>query len=82
MPDSNQHVVRESLLQEGVSCALATVHVIAAAEMFRNLPAEKQAQDEHNHALWLLAMLEDHLRRIQSKVDEMDKLASARTEDR
>lgn len=69
MPDSTDRIQRESLLQEGVSCALATVHVISAADLFRDLPEQSTSQDRHNHGLWLLAMLHDQLRRIQQQVD-------------
>lgn len=70
MADSNT-IQCDTLLQEGVSCALATVHVIEAAELFRDLPADKSSHDQHNHGLWLLAMLGDQLRRIQQQVDAL-----------
>ncbi|RDE05578.1 hypothetical protein [Sphingomonas aracearum] len=70
-------VQRTAVLQEGVSCALATVHAINAADLFRDLPADPASQDRHNHGLWLLAMLNDHLRRIQEQVDTLDAAATA-----
>ena len=72
MADSNERIQRESLLQEGVSCALATIHVINAADLFRDLPADAASQDQHNHGLWLLAMLNDQLRMIQRRVDSIN----------
>ncbi|WP_210359303.1 hypothetical protein [Sphingomonas beigongshangi] len=72
MAESNKRIERETLLQEGVSCALATIHAIHAADLFRDLPADAASQDQHNHGLWLLAMLNDHLRAIQGRVDSID----------
>lgn len=76
MADSNRNIMRESFLQEGVSCALATPHVIRAADLFCNLPAEERVRDQHNHGLSLLGMLEDQLTEIQPRVDAFDAPAT------
>lgn len=73
MASTTTMIQRESLLQEGVSCALATVHVIEAADLFRDLPEDRTSIDKHNHGSWLLAMLSDQLHRIQQQVDELSR---------
>jgi hypothetical protein len=60
------------LLQEGVSCAHAVLHAISAGSMLGALPEDSYARTAHNHATQLLAMLEDNLRAIQTKVDALD----------
>lgn len=77
MVNQSKCVQSSSLLQEGVSCALATLNAIASADLFRDLPAETEAHAHHNNGLWLLSMLEDHLRRLQQRVDALDEPASA-----
>jgi hypothetical protein len=78
MAATNQQIRRESLLQEGVSCALATLHAIEGAGLFQALPAEGDA-DQHNHGTALLGMLEDQLRRIQQQVDALSGFPSPPT---
>jgi hypothetical protein len=68
----NKWLKQADLLQEGVSCALATLHAIEGADLFRALPAEKHDQKKHGHASWLLAMLTDQLTRLQEQVDALD----------
>lgn len=74
---TRQQIQRESLLQEGVSCALATLYAIESGDLFRALPSDETAQKQHGHGSWLLAMLEDQLTRIQQQVDAFDAAASA-----
>jgi hypothetical protein len=69
--DTNPHRAAD-LLQDGVSNALATLFAISASDMLNTLPAEDYAKQQHNHALMLLHMLEDNLRRIQIEVDAID----------
>ena len=73
---TDNRIQRESLLQEGVSCALATMHAIEAADLFRAVP-QGDAAKEHNHGCSLLAMLDDQLRRIQEQVDALSGITSA-----
>lgn len=72
--DLNQHI---SLLQDGVGTARATLYAIEAADLFRALPADKSATEEHNHGCWLLGMLAEHLARIQEQVDALDGSSAA-----
>jgi hypothetical protein len=67
---------RETLLQEGVSCALAALHSIEAASLFRAAPGGDAEAAAHNHGCWLIAMLSDHLRGIQRQVDALDGTAT------
>lgn len=70
MPDPNLALVKtEDLLQEGVSSVLAVLSAIEGAGMLHALPAGKHEAELHNHALHLLNLLEDSLRRIQGEVD-------------
>lgn len=64
-------VQQHCLLQEGVSCAFATLHAIEGAALLSTLPRDPDAADRHNHGMFLLSMLEDHLRSLQQKVDEL-----------
>lgn len=73
----NIWIQRASLLQEGVSAAIATLHAIEGADLFRHLPADKHAVDNHDHGCTLLAMLEDHLRRLQQQHDALDGAPAA-----
>jgi hypothetical protein len=70
-------IAQLNLLQEGVSCAAATLSAIEGAELFRVLPEGTIAKDHHNHGCFLLSMLGEHLRRLQQQVDAMDAAASA-----
>jgi len=70
-------IAQLNLLQEGVSCAAATLSAIEGAELFRVLPEGAIAKDHHNHGCFLLSMLGEHLRRLQQQVDAMDAAASA-----
>lgn len=63
---------QNTLLQEGVSCALSALYAIEAGDMFRNVPADAAAVAQHNHGCWLLGMLEEHLRSLQGRVDAFD----------
>lgn len=70
MPDPNlANVKSEDLLQEGVSSALAVLSAIEGAGMLHTLPAGKHEATLHNHALHLLNLLEDNLRRLQIEID-------------
>lgn len=60
-----QHI---ALLEEGVSCATATLAAIQAGDFFGHVPADPDRADGHNHGCWLLAMLADHLRKIEADV--------------
>lgn len=71
----NQRIQRETLLQEGVSCALATLHSIEAASLFRGAPDSVSEAAAHNHGCWLIAMLSEHLTSIQRQVDGLDGTA-------
>lgn len=66
-------VQTNSLLQEGVSCAIATTHAILSSHLFENLPEGDAAQRVHNHGLWLLTMLSSHLSDLQHRVDQLDE---------
>ncbi len=66
-------VMRETLLQEAVSCAIATLYAIEAGDMFRDLPADERAKELHGHGCWLLGMLEDQLTRLQQQVDGLSR---------
>jgi hypothetical protein len=72
IPNERRYAAAANLLQEGVSCALATLSAIEGADLLRVVPADKGAAALHTHAAWLLAMLEDQLTRIQQRVDELD----------
>ena len=71
------HIAQVNLLQEGVSCAAATLSAIEGAELFRVLPEGSIPKELHNHGCHLLSMLADHLRSIQRQVDELDTAAIA-----
>ena len=64
-------ILAENLLQEGVSSAQAVLFAISANSMLSDLPSDPYARNMHNHAMQLLAMLEDNLRAIQAKVDAL-----------
>lgn len=69
---NGQSIIQQHcLLQEGVSCALATLHAIEGAALLSTLPQDPDAAGRHNHGMFLLSMLEDHLRSLQHKVDEL-----------
>lgn len=71
MADTNQRIMRESLLQGGLSSALATLFAIEGAELFNALPPEQADRDRHQHGTALLDMLSDQLRRVQQQVDDL-----------
>lgn len=71
----DKSIIQQSLLQDGVSCALATLYAVQSGELFGTLPEDKAACDRHGHGSWLLAMLQDHLTQIQQKVDALDEQA-------
>ncbi|MEG3086072.1 hypothetical protein [Sphingomonas sp. PB4P5] len=74
MADTTPHRAAD-LLQDGVSNTLATLFAISASDMLNTLPADNYAKLQHGHALMLLHMLEDNLRRIQIEVDAIDDAA-------
>lgn len=69
MMNGQSTVQQHCLLQEGVSCALATLRAIEGAGLLAVLPAEADAAKRQNHGMSLLNMLEDHLRSLQRQVD-------------
>lgn len=75
-------VQQHCLLQEGVSCALATLRAIDGADLLATLPTHPDAAARHNHGLALLNMLEDHLLSLQREIDGLAEEASARLEGR
>jgi hypothetical protein len=77
---NHSRIQRETLLQEGVSCALATLSAIEGADLFRILPADPAAAQLHGHGSWLIAMLQDQLSRIQQQVDAIDAAPAAQVE--
>ncbi len=76
MTTTQRHSRQNSLLQEGVSCALATLHAIEGSDLLTTLPADPDAAGRHNHGLAILHMLEDHLRSLQAQVDALDTISS------
>lgn len=68
---TNQRAQRESLLQDGVSAALAALYAIEAGELFAALPEGVHEQTRHNHGVLLIHMVEEHLTRIQQQVDAL-----------
>jgi hypothetical protein len=80
MATLNDAALRESLLQEGVSCALATLHAIEGADLFGILP--EGDKERHNHGCWLLSMLSSHLADIQQRVDVASGIAQPPAEGR
>ena len=75
---SNATLMQENtLLQDAVSSATATLFAIEAADMFRSLPANKDDAAFHNHGCYLLDMLAQHLRGVQAQVDA---ITAARTQ--
>jgi hypothetical protein len=72
MATQHTRMQRETLLQEGLACALAALHSIEAASLFRAAPHGDAEAIAHNHGCWLIAMLSDHLRGIQRQVDALD----------
>lgn len=75
-------VQQQCLLQEGVSCALATLRAIDGADLLSTLPTAPGAAARHNHGMALLNMLEDHLLSLQREVDGLAEEATARSEGR
>lgn len=71
MMTADNRIQRESLLQDGVSAALAAMYAIEAGELFAALPEGKSEQTRHNHGLLLIHMVEEHLTRIQQQVDAL-----------
>jgi len=69
------HISHGDILQEGVSCAIATLFAIEGGAMLQNVPDDPHARNMHNHALHLLSMLSDHLHRIQAQIDALDEAA-------
>lgn len=69
-----------SLLQDGVSFAAATLFAIEASGMLKALPTEEHERDQHNHGCALLAMLGDHLRLIQAQVDALEPATTPKVE--
>lgn len=69
------YVSQSDILQEGVSCAIATLVAVEGGAMLQNVPDDPHARNMHNHALHLLSMLSDHLHRIQAQVDALDEAA-------
>ncbi len=65
-------VMRETILQEGVSCAIATLHAIEGSDLFRAIP-EGDGKEAHGHGCWLLAMLVSHLSDLQQRVDALSE---------
>lgn len=74
----DQHRRENSLLQDGVSFAAATLFAIEASDMFRALPEDERERAQHNHGCALLAMLSDHLRHIQAQVDALEPIPSTK----
>lgn len=75
------HNMRQlNLLQEGLSCAAATLFAIEAGDLFKALPADPQDHNQHNHGCVMLGMLGDHLRLIQAQVDALDSTTPAKLE--
>lgn len=79
---TDRTMLQLNLLQEAVSCAAATLFAIEASDLLRALPADEQAREQHNHGCVMLAMLGDHLRGIQARVDAMDAAAGTKAEGR
>ncbi len=75
-----QQARQHDLLQQGVSCAIATLFAIHGSDLLRDLPADPEVEARFNHALWLLGMLEDHLNRIQEQVDALDEAPTNKAE--
>ena len=49
---TGQSIVQQHcLLQEGLSCALATLHAIEGASLLSALPADPDAAERHNHGI-------------------------------
>lgn len=74
------HRRENSLLQDGVSFAAATLFAIEASGMLQALPAEEHERQQHNHGCALLAMLSDHLRLIQAQVDSLEPATTPEVE--
>ena len=74
----NNHIARESLLQEGVSCAIATLHAIEGSDLFQAIP-DGDGKEAHGHGCWLLAMLASHLAELQHRVDALSGRGSVPT---
>ncbi|WP_019515370.1 hypothetical protein [Sphingomonas sp. Mn802worker] len=73
--------VANALLQDAVSSAAATLFAISSGDMFRTVPEGKEEAEAFNHGCFLLSMLEQHLRHVQSLVDQIDRdAATAKSE--
>ena len=68
---STPSIVANALLQDAVSSAAATLFAIEAGDMFRAVPADPAEAEVHNHACFMLSMLERHLRHVQAEVDAL-----------
>lgn len=76
-PRLTNAVRSHEMLQEGLSCTLATLRAIVGAGFLDALPEGEDAKAQHNHGLWLLSMLEDKLTAIQAQIDAADAPAPA-----
>ena len=76
----DRNMMQLNLLQDGLSCAAATLFAIEAGDLFRALPADPNDHVQHNHGCILLAMLGEHLRAIQARVDALDPTTPSKVE--
>ena len=59
---------------------VADLFAIEAGDLFRALHADPNDHVQHNHGCILLAMLGDHLRAIQARVDALDPTIPSKAE--